>query len=103
VTGVLPFEHEQMYALMKEIVEGTPRSLRDMGVSVPNEFVSVVERAMQRAPGDRFPSVAHMARELLPLAPRRTRGQRVSQQALNRIPMPSVPRHPHDDDDFHRF
>ncbi len=37
------------------------------------------------------------------VAPRRTRGQRVSQQALNRIPMPSVPRHPHDDDDFHRF
>ena len=37
------------------------------------------------------------------VAPRRTRGQRVSQQALNRIPMPSVPRHPNDDDDFHRF
>ena len=37
------------------------------------------------------------------VAPRRTRGQRVSQQALNRIPMPSVPRHPHDDNDFHRF
>jgi methyl-accepting chemotaxis protein len=37
------------------------------------------------------------------VAPRRTRAQRVSQQALNRIPMPSVPRHPHDDDDFHRF
>ncbi len=73
VTGVLPFESESMYGLMKEIVEGTPRSLRDMSVLVPIEFVGVVERAMQRAPGDRFPSVAHMARELLPLAPRRTR------------------------------
>ena len=45
VTGVLPFESETMYALMKEIVEGTPRSLRDMSVLVPVEFVGVVERA----------------------------------------------------------
>ena len=38
-----------------------------------------------------------------PAIPRRVRGQRVSQQALNRIPMPSVPRASYDDDDFRRF
>jgi eukaryotic-like serine/threonine-protein kinase len=73
VTGILPFESESMYGLMKEIVEGTPRSLRSVSVLVPIEFVGVVDRALQRDPADRFPSVAHMARELLPLAPRRTR------------------------------
>ncbi len=73
VTGILPFESESMYGLMKEIVEGTPRSLRSVSVLVPIEFVGVVDRALQREAVDRFPTVAHMARELLPLAPRRTR------------------------------
>ncbi len=73
VTGILPFESDSMYGLMKEIVEGTPRSLRSVPVLVPIEFVGVVDRALQREAIDRFPSVAHMARELLPLAPRRTR------------------------------
>jgi methyl-accepting chemotaxis protein len=38
-----------------------------------------------------------------PAIPRRVRGQRLSPQALNRIPMPSVPRASYDDDDFRRF
>ncbi len=73
VTGALPFESDSMYGLMKEVVEGRARSLRTMNVLVPMEFIGAVDRALQRRPDDRFPSVAHLARELLPLAPRRTR------------------------------
>src|SRR5262249_40859818 len=73
-TGKLPFhDHASVNALMTAIVKGgapPPSSLRP---GIPPGFDALVARAMSLSPDQRFPSVLHLGRALLPFAGARPR------------------------------
>jgi hypothetical protein len=69
-TGVHPFEAPTPLARVARVLEGEPISLQRVRGDVPGPLASVVDRALRKAPADRFASasdiVGALAREDVP-------------------------------------
>ncbi|HEY5938820.1 MAG TPA: WD40 repeat domain-containing serine/threonine-protein kinase [Kofleriaceae bacterium] len=50
--------------LLSNVVAGPPRSLAEVAREVPADLIAIVDRAMARAPADRYPSAAELATDL---------------------------------------
>jgi serine/threonine protein kinase len=68
VTKVTPNAGENLYTLIRNIVEGRHRLVRQLRPELPAEFEAVIERAMSLKPDDRFTSMRQMGAALLPFA-----------------------------------
>jgi serine/threonine-protein kinase len=66
VTGIKPFRGETPYELMHAVVTGTLAAPSEVTSGLPRGFDSVVLRAMNRQPEQRFDSVQDFADALLP-------------------------------------
>ncbi len=72
-TGTHPFREESLFSLLWAILQATfPRPL-DAWLGVDPALETVILRAMQRDPADRFPTVRALAEALLPMASEETR------------------------------
>ncbi len=59
-SGRKPFEHEKLFLLLEQIVKSEANPLRELAPDVPEPLAAVVQRAMKKAPDDRFASAAEM-------------------------------------------
>lgn len=60
LSGSKPFQNENLFLLLEQIVKEEPRPLSEAAPDAPPALVAIVERAMKKRPEDRFAS----AREL---------------------------------------
>lgn len=67
-TGVLPFDADTYFQIISKITNETPKPVRELRPDAPAGLVSVIERAMAKDPGMRFPSARALERELKHLA-----------------------------------
>ncbi|HKO46808.1 MAG TPA: FHA domain-containing serine/threonine-protein kinase [Polyangiaceae bacterium] len=61
LTRSLPFEGENVPAILGQILTQSPRPLRERRHNVPNDLVRLVARCLQRSPVDRYSSVEELA------------------------------------------
>jgi serine/threonine-protein kinase len=83
-------EHWQRFRLgrremMLDIAEGEPRSFSDCGVEPWPALERILHRALSRAPGDRWPSMAALASRLNDLTIPATRGPAVNPDRADRV------------------
>lgn len=64
LTGHLPFDGETDFALQQAIVSGVFTPLRHRAPHVSEHLATVVERALQRVPEDRFPHARILAAQI---------------------------------------
>lgn len=64
VTGKRPFEAESAVATMHAIAYEPPRPLEDGGPRVPPGLISILEKALEKSPGERYGSLSEMAIDL---------------------------------------
>jgi serine/threonine-protein kinase len=79
-----PHDGGNIYLVIKNIVEGNVRPLREVRPDVSERFAEVVHRAMATDPGERYPSAHELARALLPFAS--PRGQRLWSDHFSALP-----------------
>ncbi|MBN1772268.1 MAG: protein kinase [Deltaproteobacteria bacterium] len=72
MTGRAPYKGSNYNALLAQIVTSDPPPLSDFRPDLDPAFVAVIERAMHRSPGDRYPDAESMLLALLPFGARRT-------------------------------
>src|SRR5690606_33884259 len=60
LTGTRPFHGDSELATVAAILHGTPRSVQQHRPDVPDALAAVVERALARAPADRFATMGEM-------------------------------------------
>jgi serine/threonine-protein kinase len=70
VAGKPPFNGESIPQLVHAVMNNKPASLEALDASLPRGIDAVVLRALQKQRDDRYPSVAELAKELAPFAPR---------------------------------
>jgi serine/threonine protein kinase len=70
--GRPPFNGESLPELVTAVVIETPPTLAQVRPEVPPGLDALVMRCLEKDPARRFQSVAELARELLPFAPRRS-------------------------------
>ncbi len=68
VSDQIPWEVQNVHALLAKIITEPPVPLRKRRPDVPPAFEAIVDRCLARAPADRFPSASELARALAPLA-----------------------------------
>lgn len=73
VTGSVPFVADTMPQLCAKILQEPAAPLRDARPDAPPGLQEVVAKCLQKKPTDRYPTVAELAADLLPYAPRRGR------------------------------
>jgi hypothetical protein len=73
VTGVNPFAAPSVRESVRRIATGKRRHVTDHMISPSRALADVIERALAVDPGQRFPDLLALGRELLPLAAPRTR------------------------------
>ena len=69
VTGFVPFDSESEYELCRAQVEDTPRAPRTLAPDLSPELEAVILRALEKDPGERFPSVQAMREALQAVVP----------------------------------
>jgi formylglycine-generating enzyme required for sulfatase activity/tRNA A-37 threonylcarbamoyl transferase component Bud32 len=62
--GVRPFNGENSLAIMRSIAETRPPAVSTVRSEVPPALESIIERALQKRPGDRYESAHHLLEEL---------------------------------------
>lgn len=82
VTGSVPFTADTMPQLCAKILQEPPASLCDLRPDAPVGLQAVVLRCLQKKPADRYPTVAGLAADLLPYAPR---SGRVSVERITKV------------------
>jgi serine/threonine-protein kinase len=75
ITGVTPYDADDIPALVLKMSTEPPRSLRSVVPDAPLALEQVLTRALERDPQRRFPSVREFARMLLPFAAEATRAR----------------------------
>jgi serine/threonine-protein kinase len=68
LTGVSPFAASSLERTLFRILNESPQPLGMLVEGLPSELVRVVERALAKDPGERFPSALELAAALLPFA-----------------------------------
>lgn len=69
LTQRLPFESETMTGLCVQIANSPPRKLLEDAPQLPPELEAVIERCLEKDPGQRYQNVAELAADLSPFAP----------------------------------
>ncbi len=69
LTGVPPFGGGELDEILFQVINDNPALPSDRNAAIPAAFDAIVERALAKAPGDRYPSAAQMAVDLRKLAP----------------------------------
>ena len=64
LTGELPFQGKNLLELVEVINRCHPKSLRELKPALPPILDSMIARALQREPADRYPNVAALAEDL---------------------------------------
>jgi hypothetical protein len=64
VSGQLPFRAETPEAVLDALLNHEPRRLRALRPDVPADFAAIVEKLLQKEPGDRYPDAEALARDL---------------------------------------
>lgn len=82
VTGSVPFMADTMPQLCAKILQEEPVSMCDVRPDAPLGLQAVVQRSLQKRPADRYPTVAELAADLLPYAPR---GGRISVERIAKV------------------
>lgn len=73
VCGETPYQGDTLAHLTYQILNKRPKSVREFNPELSNGVVRVINRAIQREPGKRFPSAAEMAEALRRQASREAR------------------------------
>lgn len=68
VTGELPLEGKSTENVLHQVLYGTPRRMRDVMPKAPRDLEAVVEKLLQREPGDRYQDGEGLARDLQRIA-----------------------------------
>ncbi|MCC6901007.1 MAG: serine/threonine protein kinase [Polyangiaceae bacterium] len=68
-TGKRPFDAENLYDLLRQHIEVPPQSLRELRPEIPPALESVVLRALEKDPGQRFQTLELLAGALRQTAP----------------------------------
>jgi serine/threonine-protein kinase len=63
-SGRTPFTGEDPLQILEQLRTATPARLTEVDPSLPSDLGAVVERGMQKEPGDRFADLAEMDRQL---------------------------------------
>lgn len=66
LSGERPYGGDSYNAILYQIITQEPKPLRDLCPELPDEVVTIVEKAMARAPEDRFQSVTELDAALAP-------------------------------------
>lgn len=82
VAGSVPFMAATMPQLCTKILQEPPVRLSEVRADVPLGLEAVVLRCLQKKPNDRYPTVAELATDLLPYAPR---AGRVSVERITKV------------------
>lgn len=64
LTGLQPFDGETNAEIRRQILAEQPRSPRSVRSDVPKDLNAIVMQCLQKAPSDRYESVASLARDL---------------------------------------
>jgi tetratricopeptide (TPR) repeat protein len=64
LTGRTPFKHENVYELLKQVVEEEPKPLRKVNPSVDADIETVVLRCLEKDPARRYASARDLAEDL---------------------------------------
>jgi tetratricopeptide (TPR) repeat protein len=73
-TGELPFKGEKDQALLHAILRESPRPARALASGYPEEYLRIIERALEKDPSRRFASAREMAEALRDLKTRLSAG-----------------------------
>jgi len=82
VTGSVPFMADTMPQLCAKILQEAPVPLCEVRPDAPPGLQAVVQRCLQKKPSDRYPTIADLAADLLPYAPR---GGRISVERIAKV------------------
>jgi hypothetical protein len=63
-TGTLPVDAETYFQIIGKITTETPRSVAELRPDAPHALVEIIERAMAKQTGSRFPSARALERDL---------------------------------------
>jgi WD40 repeat protein/serine/threonine protein kinase len=64
LTGLRPYEDVPSEEVLRMVRSSPPKPVDELAPRVPSELVTIVEKAMARRPGDRYPTAQEMAEEL---------------------------------------
>jgi serine/threonine protein kinase len=64
LTGVAPYAGESNAEILAAVFSGPPTAVRARVAEIPTELAAIVERAMARAPGDRYATARDLADDL---------------------------------------
>jgi len=64
LAGRLPFTHESPMAILTMHLADKPPPLKDVAAGLPAEVVRIVERAMSKSAGDRYPSMDDLSHDM---------------------------------------
>jgi len=67
-TGQLPFDADTYFKIINKITHEAPRPVRELRPDAPEQLEAIVNRAMAKSPGDRYPSARALERDLKLLA-----------------------------------
>ncbi len=73
VTGAVPFVGGTLISIWEKVKSDAPRPISELRRDAPLGLWPVVLRCLQKDPAARYQNVAELAKELLPLAPERSR------------------------------
>ncbi len=59
-----PFEDQEIGELYRKILTQEPRAPRAISTEIPRDLETIIQKAMQKAPEDRYPTARDMARDL---------------------------------------
>ena len=64
LSGSLPFTGESHVAVFMQIAWAEPTPLKDLAPNIPVDLTRVVTRCLRRAPAERYPTAAELARDM---------------------------------------
>lgn len=64
LTGELPFHGENIAGLSYQIIHGKHKNIRDLRSQIPSSASRIINKALQKEPGDRYSNAGEMARSL---------------------------------------
>jgi eukaryotic-like serine/threonine-protein kinase len=64
LSGALPFSGENIAELSYQIVQGRHKNIRELRPQLPRSATRIINKALQKDPGNRYPSATDMARAL---------------------------------------
>jgi len=73
LTGTLPFSAPTITELCAAILEAPMASIESYRTDLPQGYVQVLEKCLERDPAKRFQNVAEMSKAFMPFAPKRAR------------------------------